>query len=560
MRVHVQKALNFNLIREVSRVVNEIANIQPTTYKGVYSMHKYWSKKPPNIVAAFIERFSNKGDIVLDPFSGYGVTGIESLHLGRKVVLVDLNPVATFISKVIVSPIDLSLIEKTFRQLKDRVKPFSDSIYKTQCPYCGYPNAIATHYIHCNGAIRKVWFKCARCGIKKGEKKPSTDDLKSRFSYNEIQFWYPKKIKSFDNSRINSKREMSIKEFFTARNLYVISFLYNEIEKIKDSNIQEFFKFVFTAALPQMSNMVFVVKNRGKFNGQEYKPKEEVGSWVIGYWIPNEHFEINVWNCFETRYKKVLKGKKQALQTLGEVNLSQSFSELLANHSSILLKTADATNLDFLPDESVDYIFTDPPHGSRIPYFELSSLWASWLKMNIDFEKEIVISDAKERNKDLHDYINRLYLAFKEMHRVLKPGKFLSVAFNNLDDKTWLAFIDVLTSSGFEILNVYPVRYSAGSVVQDNRKGGLKSDFVFTCVKKKRPIKSFIYNSVIESKENVRSYVIDAISKLKENSSSETKIYSILNEVIPRLISEKKVFKISDVVEISRKAIQEVNK
>jgi len=86
---------------EVKSQVQRIEDLKPSTYKGIYAMHKYWSKKPPNIVAYFIEKYSKKGDIVLDPFSGYGVTGIEALRLGRKTILIDLNPIATFISRVI---------------------------------------------------------------------------------------------------------------------------------------------------------------------------------------------------------------------------------------------------------------------------------------------------------------------------------------------------------------------------------------------------------------------------------------------------------------------------
>ena len=58
--------------------------------------------------------------------------------------------------------------------------------------------------------------------------------------------------------------------------------------------------------------MVFVIKRRNKTkeNGNIVTEKKEAGSWVIGYWQPNEYFENNVWTCFETRFKKILKAKK----------------------------------------------------------------------------------------------------------------------------------------------------------------------------------------------------------------------------------------------------------
>ncbi|MEA3340245.1 MAG: DNA methyltransferase, partial [Chloroflexota bacterium] len=66
----------------------------PKTYKGIYAMHKYWSKKPYNLIADYIERFSSPGDIVLDSFCGSGVTVVESVRLGRRAIGIDINPVA----------------------------------------------------------------------------------------------------------------------------------------------------------------------------------------------------------------------------------------------------------------------------------------------------------------------------------------------------------------------------------------------------------------------------------------------------------------------------------
>jgi adenine-specific DNA methylase len=526
--------------------------IRPVTYKGIYNMHKYWSKKPPNIVAFFIERFSRPGEIILDPFSGYGVTGIEALRLKRKAIIVDLNPIASFISKNILNPISLIEIENTFKNLKENVERIK-SFYRTHCPHCG-SETIATHYIHENESLKKVYFECARCK-KRGWKEPSIEDINlyQSFSYDEIPFWYPKDIKLFDNSRINSRPDLTIRDFFTARNLHAASFLYYEIEKINKCEIREFFKFVFNGALPQMSNMVFVIRQRGKFSGKESNSREEVGSWVIGYWIPEEHFEINVWRCFENRYKKIVKGKKEAIKLLPNIRFGYSFSDLESDKADIIIKTHDATDLSFIRENSIDYIFTDPPHGDRIPYFELSSLWASWLKFDLDFENEIVISDAKDRNKDIKDYKERLYKAFKELYRVLRTRRYISIAFNNLTDEVWFSFLDIITSIGFELVEVTPMHYSAGSVVQDTRKGGLKSDFIFTCIKREKPFKSYMYNLYIEKEKNLKKYVSEAINIIKKtNKSARIRTYHILNIIIPQLIKEGKAFRISEILKLSK--------
>jgi site-specific DNA-methyltransferase (adenine-specific)/site-specific DNA-methyltransferase (cytosine-N4-specific) len=42
---------------------------------------------------------SRLGDTILDPFGGSGTTGIAALELGRKAILIELNPSYVKISK-----------------------------------------------------------------------------------------------------------------------------------------------------------------------------------------------------------------------------------------------------------------------------------------------------------------------------------------------------------------------------------------------------------------------------------------------------------------------------
>src|SRR5207248_4686507 len=63
-----------------------------------YGVHPYFTRRPANVVRAYIERYSRAGDVVLDPFGGTGVTAIEAFLLGRKAIQNDLNPFANFIA------------------------------------------------------------------------------------------------------------------------------------------------------------------------------------------------------------------------------------------------------------------------------------------------------------------------------------------------------------------------------------------------------------------------------------------------------------------------------
>ena len=91
-----------------------------------------------------------------------------------------------------------------------------------------------------------------------------------------------------------------------------------------------------------------------------------------------------------------------------------------------LIAMADARRLD-LPDDSIDYIFTDPPYADAVQYGELNFVWESWLGGTPDWHgDEIVVNHA--RGKDAGDWARSLAAAMGECRRVLKPGRCLSLA------------------------------------------------------------------------------------------------------------------------------------
>ena len=80
-------------------------------HTSMYLMHKYWARKPHNVVSEYIENYTKEGDIVLDPFCGSGPTPIEAIKLGRKGIGVDLNPISTFVTRMTAMPVDINSIK-----------------------------------------------------------------------------------------------------------------------------------------------------------------------------------------------------------------------------------------------------------------------------------------------------------------------------------------------------------------------------------------------------------------------------------------------------------------
>jgi len=517
------------------------------SYTGIYGMHKYWSKKPYNILRDFILRYTNKGDIVIDPFCGSGISITESIFTGRKAVGIDINPSAIFIAKQMLSKIPVKLIQEEFSTLESEIKDKINSFYDVRR---GGAKFVGTHFIWKNDNLTEVWYKNNTKSRRKVIEEPTEDDLKlaSSFSYENIPHFYPKD-NFFHNSRINTNRESHIYDLFTPRNLMALSLLMDRMEKIENGDIREFFRFCFTASVGQASKMVFVVKRRGKFNGklQETK-KKEVGSWVIGYWLPKENFEINAWNCFENRYKKILKAKKGLECKEYPINEANTFEEVLDSKNLLFLNAPSQNALKKIPDNSVDYVITDPPHGNRQPYLELSMMWNSWLKKDVNYDDEIVISESKDREKDISNYYKLLNEVFVEIERILKPNHYFSLMFNSLDDETWINLIAHTNRLNFEIERVETLEYSANSVVQDTRGAGLKTDFILTF--RKNPDRIIKNIELISAKKN-KDYFVKLIENYLENRREKgLETYQILNFLISDLLQQDKFFRLSEVLNI----------
>jgi adenine-specific DNA methylase len=105
--------------------------ISPQAHIPMYLMHKYWARKPHNVVGEYIEHYSKKGEIVLDPFVGSGVTAIEALKKGRKAVAIDLDPISTFITRMTLIPADPKNIAKAYEEVKRKVRNEIGKLYET---------------------------------------------------------------------------------------------------------------------------------------------------------------------------------------------------------------------------------------------------------------------------------------------------------------------------------------------------------------------------------------------------------------------------------------------
>jgi DNA modification methylase len=442
---------------------------QKSGYKGLDAFHKYWGKKPTDMWQSVIEELSSPGDTVMDPFLGSGLVARESIDLGRNFIGIDVNPISIELTKLYANPPKAENVAKAFKAIGKEIEPLVEELYKLK------NGNLISHVLWNENVVEGVWVKNGgrREAIQLTKKEIA--DLRSK---REFKSKHMREPRFFENARINSKATMDIHDLFSDRALRIIDFLLEKASKEKDEGIQRAIKLTISAAMGQMSNMVFAVTNKGKVSGKKGSDTQ-IGSWVIGYWRPGQHFEINAWNCFSNKASKLVKGLKEAEEIIREHESKLGKYSLYLSDSESQLKK--------LKPGTVQLVVTDPPHGDRIPYLELSEMWNSVLNMSSNFDSELVVSNAKVRNKGNAEYTDKFKSILKECGRVLKDEGFLAVIFNSANSDHWKALTELESKDGFKFLGRFDMNYSAGSVVQDNRAGGLKKDYVLVYAKNVTP-------------------------------------------------------------------------
>jgi DNA modification methylase len=477
--------------------------IETTKATAIYNMHTYWSKKPHDAIRQYIRHYTQPGDLVLDPFCGSGGTALAALMEGRKAIAIDRSPAATFITKNYCTPVDVNELQAAFEELKRKVKPEIDWLYETRCDRCGGKATTAytvySQVFQCPRCMNKVALfdceeaesetkagkaktisvcpHCAKRGITeeigaraerfgaipvlvnykcengckpaRGERRHNDADKKKREYFEKydlakiseieakpIPYWYP------TNRMMNVPEGQQrwallwrpyhgdierVSDFFTKRNLWAVAAYFDGVSQVIASyHVHAVLKGLITAIIYGLTKM-----NR-------HRPDV---SFPLNYsantlYVPPISSEQEPWHHIENKLEKVLSG----YASIVEDNTTKVWQ--------VYISTDDARDLTSIPSNSIDYVFTDPPYGYRIQYGELNFIWESWLNLDYTWQSDEIIINENRHLSEL-EWASRLQASLSEIHRVLKPGHYVSLCFHDSDPHIWELLQDTVAEVGF---------------------------------------------------------------------------------------------------------------
>jgi 16S rRNA G966 N2-methylase RsmD len=353
----------------LNRPLLEEIPVKKQAVKRHFGVNSYFTRQSWDIVNAYINNFSQKGDIVLDPFGGSGVTAIEALITGRKTISIDINPLSVFLIQSLIAPVNISKLLEAFTRVCSEYKKL-DPKNKSDVE-----NALRIY------------------PLPKDIPLPKGSDVETLYG------------------------------LFDKKQMAQLALLKTVIKKEKDINIRYTLLLVFYNTISVMNRTYHKMPKGGPVNFVMY----------YRYRIAPDPLKLEIMDVFENKYLRVLNAKKEIEQ---QCLLIQETVEQAANNATIIKGTA--TNLSMLKNESVDYIYTDPPYGKKIPYLDLSIIWNAWLDFDVtdeDYNLEAIEGGEKHKTKD--SYNTLISKSIQEMYRVLKFDRWLSFVFAHKDPEFW---------------------------------------------------------------------------------------------------------------------------
>jgi DNA modification methylase len=235
----------------------------------------------------------------------------------------------------------------------------------------------------------------------------------------------------------------TVDQLFNHKQLAQLSLLKNLILKQKNPDIRNTLLLMFSGTVNRVNLTYHVgsyVTSETGFGG------ESAAIRYYRYRIAPNPTDVDVIKCFELRYQCLLAAKRE---------MSYFINERTIENAQIIHGTA--TDLSTIKNESVDYIYTDPPYGKKIQYLDLSAMWIAWLDLDVseeDYKLEAIEGGELEKTKT--EYKELIAKSIQEMYRVLKFNRWMSFVFAHKDPEFWHLIVDTAERVGFTYVSAVP--------------------------------------------------------------------------------------------------------
>jgi 16S rRNA G966 N2-methylase RsmD len=446
----------------------------------IYNGHPYLTKVPVGAILPFIRRFSGSGEPVLDVFAGSGMTGVAAVMLGRNAELSDISRLGQHIGTGYLTRVDPVAFRASSKAVVAAARKAIGDQYMTVraedgaavetvrvvwsftycCPNCNEDLVFFKH-LTLSDAPPKVCHSCGHPFVKRLWPRAAdvpvevvVRGLNGRLASQAVGEVDLERIRAAEadkaladvpSLKIDEHREMfsrsglrkagitETKDFFSARNGIALAKLRAAISEVDDEALRQKLLFCFTASLARASRRY------------QWSRKTPLNAQNQTYYIAPVYYEWNIFDLFERKVQAAIKSDEMLYST------GPLFDRAGESKSAARYVTASASDLSHLAEESIDYVFTDPPFGSNIFYSDMNLFHEAWLgKVTDPTHEAVVYTTGSRKASSASRYEDLLRAAFRECHRVLKPGRFMSVVFGNSDGKIWGLVQRALRDCGFD--------------------------------------------------------------------------------------------------------------
>ena len=503
--------------------------------------------------------------------------GFGTPHWGlRRTIQNDLSPLAGFIAANYTLPFDADAFAEAGRTLLDEVEDEIGWMYETlhtdgqtkgridytvwsqvfSCPECAREIEFIEEALDRTTGRVKDTFPCPRCDVELNkdklvrlfetdedtatgnvwthitfrpslirytvdgevfEKKPDADEreLLGRIAKLPFPTEVPTNQLPIGNmshgSRLAPKGVSSAHHFFRPRAAHALAALWRRANAYTELRIRHMLLYFVEQAIWTMS-----ILNRFRPTGYS-----QVNQYLTGvYYVPSQHSECSPWY--------VLGGKQGRLE--------KTFSDVPTARESVSAVTVSTAASLGIPDNAVDYIFTDPPFGENIYYADLNYLVESWHRVLTNVVPEAIVDHFKK--KGLPEYQRLMQRCFEEYCRVLKPGRWVTVVFHNSKNAVWTAIQEAMLAAGFVVADVRTM---------DKRQGSYRQ-VTSTAVKQDLVISAYKPNDGLEDRFELKKGTEDGVWDFLRTHLGQLPVFvardgrvEVVNERQPHLLFDRMV-------------------